>query len=299
MTAVKKKCRNCRINSIVDTIFIESQCVTRRFPDGFIECQMGPEDAEPCLKRQNILVRVLSSDDRFRSMNMNSLLAPISTICVCSIFMGCSQESLIFYPEILPPDYPFAFSEPFEEVTVPVEAATLNALLFKAPNAKGVILYFHGNAGSLRTWGDVAGDFTSRGYDILIPDYRGFGKSTGNISNEKQLLRRRSGRLSHVDENLAGKPDHRVRKIDRNGRCDLRCPIPETPDAHSGVALPEPRRSGIPSLPFPAPTDHLDVPEISAEKRPPDRRGCLSRLSFPRHKGRHHPFRSQRPDWRR
>ena len=121
-------------------------------------------------------------------MNMNNLLAPISAVCLCSIFMGCSQESLIFYPEILPPDYPFAFSEPFEEVTVPVEAATLNALLFKAPNPKGVVLYFHGNAGSLRTWGAVAGDFTSRGYDILIPDYRGFGKSTGNISNEKQLL---------------------------------------------------------------------------------------------------------------
>jgi alpha-beta hydrolase superfamily lysophospholipase len=121
-------------------------------------------------------------------MNMNNLLAPISAVCLCSIFMGCSQESLIFYPEILPPDYPFAFSEPFEEVTVPVEAATLNALLFKAPNPKGVVLYFHGNAGSLRTWGDVARDFTSRGYDILIPDYRGFGKSTGNISNEKQLL---------------------------------------------------------------------------------------------------------------
>jgi uncharacterized protein len=121
-------------------------------------------------------------------MNMNNLLAPISTICVCSIFMGCSQESLIFYPEILPPDYSFAFSEPFEEVTVPVEAATLNSLLFKAPTPKGVVLYLHGNAGSLRTWGAVAGDFTSRGYDILIPDYRGFGKSTGNIANEKQLL---------------------------------------------------------------------------------------------------------------
>jgi len=126
---------------------------------------------------------------------MKNLLAPIGTICVCSLFIGCSQEGLIFYPEVLPPDYRFAFSQPFEEVNVPVEAATLNALLFKAKNkgtdfksVPGVVLYLHGNAGSLRSWGDVAGDFTSRGYDILIPDYRGFGKSTGNIANEKQLL---------------------------------------------------------------------------------------------------------------
>jgi hypothetical protein len=121
-------------------------------------------------------------------MDMKNLLTPLSAICACSLFIGCSQESLIFYPETLPRDYPFAFSEPFEEVTVPVEAATLNALLFRVHNAKGIVLYLHGNAGNLSSWGAVAGDFTSRGYDILIPDYRGFGKSTGNITSEKQLL---------------------------------------------------------------------------------------------------------------
>ncbi len=119
---------------------------------------------------------------------MRNLLAPISAIWICTLFIGCSQESLIFYPEILPPDYHFSFSATFEELTVPVEAATLNALLFKAQNSQGVVLYLHGNAESLRTWGAVAGEFTSRGYDILIPDYRGFGKSTGKITNEKLLL---------------------------------------------------------------------------------------------------------------
>ena len=121
-------------------------------------------------------------------MKIKNLLTPICCSCLFTLIVGCSQENLIFFPEILPPDYRYTFSEPFEEATVPVEGATLNAFLFKAANAKGVILYFHGNAGSLRTWGDVARDFTSRGYDILIPDYRGFGKSTGNIANEKQLL---------------------------------------------------------------------------------------------------------------
>jgi uncharacterized protein len=121
-------------------------------------------------------------------MNVKTLLASISTICICSIFIGCSQESLIFYPETLPPDYSFVFPEPFEEVTVPVKGATLHALMFRVRNSKGVILYLHGNAGSLSSWGAVATEFTSRGYDILIPDYRGYGKSTGKITSEKQLL---------------------------------------------------------------------------------------------------------------
>jgi len=121
-------------------------------------------------------------------MPMKKSLAPLFFSCFFTLLTGCTQESLIFYPEILPPDYRFSFSAPFAEATVPVTGATLNTVLFKAPSAKGVILYFHGNAGSLRTWGEVAGEFTSRGYDILIPDYRGFGKSTGTIANEKQML---------------------------------------------------------------------------------------------------------------
>lgn len=126
---------------------------------------------------------------------MKNLMAPIGTLCVCTLFIGCTQESLLFFPETLQKDYRFAFSEPFEELEIPVEGATLNALRFKArhrggnsQSARGVVLYLHGNAGSLRSWGGVAGDFTSRGYDILIPDYRGFGKSTGKIVSERQLF---------------------------------------------------------------------------------------------------------------
>jgi hypothetical protein len=50
MMAIKKRCRNCLINSIVYTLFIKSPCVTRSFPDGFIECRMGPDDAERLLE---------------------------------------------------------------------------------------------------------------------------------------------------------------------------------------------------------------------------------------------------------
>ena len=42
-----------------------------------------------------------------------------------------------------------------------------------------MVIYFHGNADNLQRWGNFQSDFTSRGYDILMPDFRGFGKSTG------------------------------------------------------------------------------------------------------------------------
>lgn len=103
-------------------------------------------------------------------------------------FMYFKQENMIFAPEALPPDFKFAFQERFEELNWPVDGARINALHFRAAKPKGIVLYFHGNAGSLKSWGDVATDFTRRGYDIVLPDYRGFGKSTGQIKNEKMLL---------------------------------------------------------------------------------------------------------------
>jgi hypothetical protein len=103
-------------------------------------------------------------------------------------FMYFKQENMIFAPEKLPPDFKFTFQERFEELEWPAAGARIHALHFKTDRPKGVVLYFHGNAGSLRSWGEVAADFTGRGYDVVIPDYRGFGKSTGQIKSEKMLL---------------------------------------------------------------------------------------------------------------
>ncbi len=98
------------------------------------------------------------------------------------------QEKLIFYPEKLSDKYHFNFEDDFEELSIKTEDGnTISALHFKVENPKGIIYYHHGNAGSLEGWGNRAVDFTSRGYEVLMYDYRGFGKSTGSIKNEKML----------------------------------------------------------------------------------------------------------------
>ena len=105
-------------------------------------------------------------------------------ICAALYFL---QERLIFYPEVLAPDFTFTFPGRFEEIALPSDGAGISALYFKADHPKGVVLYFHGNAGSLRSWGTVAHTFVERGYDVLMPDYRGYGKSSGHIASEQML----------------------------------------------------------------------------------------------------------------
>jgi pimeloyl-ACP methyl ester carboxylesterase len=91
------------------------------------------------------------------------------------------QDRFVFQAKSLPGNYTFTFDQPFEEYFITTGSGdTLNALLFRTTQpAKGLILYFHGNADNLQRWGNYAVDFTSLGYDILLLDYRGYGKSTG------------------------------------------------------------------------------------------------------------------------
>ncbi len=100
-----------------------------------------------------------------------------------------NQGEMIFRANKLPKDYKFEFNQDFEELNIPsFDAKIQSGLLFKTQNPKGLVFYLHGNAGSLDTWGSIAKNYTDLGYDIFILDYRGFGKSEGEIENQDQVF---------------------------------------------------------------------------------------------------------------
>ena len=121
----------------------------------------------------------------FRKVLLYVVLIYISLIAIAMLF----QEKLLFRNTKLAMDYSYQFKEDFEEMWFEPEAnVKINALYFKTDSTrrKGLIVYFHGNADDLRRWGKHALDFTKNDYDILMIDYRQFGKSTGELS-EKAL----------------------------------------------------------------------------------------------------------------
>ncbi|WP_373496932.1 alpha/beta hydrolase [Aquiflexum sp.] len=109
-------------------------------------------------------------------------------IIVCVAFYYF-QEKLIFFPETLEKNHQFDFGQKFEERNFETaDGKLLNGLLFKADSTKGLIFYLHGNAGSINGWGYVAEAYTELDYDVFILDYRGYGKSEGKITSQKQLF---------------------------------------------------------------------------------------------------------------
>lgn len=98
------------------------------------------------------------------------------------------QDLIIFQKIPLEKNYAFQFDGPFEEYFIPVpnedgSSDTLNGLWFRTDSAKrGLILYFHGNRGNLQRWGRYARELTRFRFDVVVIDYRGYGKSTGQPS---------------------------------------------------------------------------------------------------------------------
>lgn len=107
-------------------------------------------------------------------------------VCVLMYFF---QEKILFHPPKLEANFKFTYENRFEELNIlAADGKKLNGLLFKADSSKGLIFYLHGNGGALNTWGTAAKNYLKMGYDMFILDYRGYGKSEGEIESEEQFF---------------------------------------------------------------------------------------------------------------
>lgn len=130
--------------------------------------------------------------------------------CLIGIALYYGQDALLLHPQAVDRQVKYDFGQPYAEVNLPYDKTTnLNIIEFKAtaqPNfkagadsgsqanstsnapdslARGVVLYFHGNKHNIGRYAPYAKDFTSKGYEVWMLDYPGFGKSTGPLSEQK------------------------------------------------------------------------------------------------------------------
>jgi len=112
---------------------------------------------------------------------LNILLIIFAIYVAISILLYYLQEFFLFKPEKLPAEFQFAYkNQVVDEYNLEArDGAIINGLHFKTQNPKGVVLYLKGNSKSIKGWGKFAVDFTRHQYDVIMVDYRGFGKSTG------------------------------------------------------------------------------------------------------------------------
>jgi len=116
----------------------------------------------------------------------NVIIALLLLYILSNVAVYFLQERLLFKPEKLPEDFQFKYrNQDIDEYNIEVKpGVNINAVHFKIEDPKGVLLYLKGNTGSIKGWGKFAIDFTRLGFDVVMVDYRGFGKSTGRRTEE-------------------------------------------------------------------------------------------------------------------
>lgn len=113
------------------------------------------------------------------------------------------QEKFMFFPKVLDKEFVFQFSGTFQEKSLQIGNDNIHGLLFTVKDSRGVILYLHGNAGAMDTWGDVAAELAAKtSYDVWMVDYPGYGKSTGKIRSQEQLLEMTRSLVAEVRKTL-------------------------------------------------------------------------------------------------
>ncbi len=105
------------------------------------------------------------------------------SVIVVTMLAGCI-ERMFFYPDSATYTTPAQLGVRAEDVQiVTADGSRLHGWFLPAVgNAKGSVLHLHGNAANVSNHLPLVSWLPARGYNVLMVDYRGFGRSEGKPS---------------------------------------------------------------------------------------------------------------------
>jgi pimeloyl-ACP methyl ester carboxylesterase len=116
------------------------------------------------------------------------VLAAVGAVYTAAIgWLWLRQERLLFEPTALPDDFVLTTEPDVHESWIEVPGARLSAAQLRLPDSRGVVFFLHGNSGNLTDCLTELAAFREVNFDVVMFDYRGYGKSTGCIASEQQL----------------------------------------------------------------------------------------------------------------
>jgi fermentation-respiration switch protein FrsA (DUF1100 family) len=117
------------------------------------------------------------------------VLVPVTVYLAFLFYLYLSQSHMLYFPVRQVSRSPAAVGLDYEEVAlVTADGLTLSAWFVPAEQRRGVLLFCHGNAGNISHRLDSIRIFHQIGLDVLIFDYRGYGQSDGNPSEQGTYL---------------------------------------------------------------------------------------------------------------
>lgn len=139
---------------------------------------------------------------------MNWLLIIVVLYVAMSLFLWWREPSMIYYPSRLIDLTPDTLGLAYKEVTLTAsDGIKINGWhLPSATSNAPTLLFFHGNAGNISDRGEKLTVFHRLNANVLIIDYRGYGRSEG-IPNELGTYRDALAAYDYLTKTLKQAPN--------------------------------------------------------------------------------------------
>jgi fermentation-respiration switch protein FrsA (DUF1100 family) len=120
---------------------------------------------------------------------MRMLLLVIASLAVCYLlllaYVYVKQGEMLYFPAREIEATPYNIGLDYQDLTLRTkDGVDISAWYIPAEDARGFLLFCHGNAGNISHRLDSIRIFHSLGLSVLIFDYRGYGKSRGSPDEE-------------------------------------------------------------------------------------------------------------------
>lgn len=127
-----------------------------------------------------------------RRFMLSLLLIVVIALPVGFFLLRRFERAAAFHPERGALGGSWTVPSGAEEIWFPTaDGLRLHGWFFRAQEASraGAIIYFHGNGGNISYLEWLGRRFSSRGFDVLLFDYRGYGRSGGDVDGESGLYK--------------------------------------------------------------------------------------------------------------
>ncbi len=122
-------------------------------------------------------------------MLLNSFIALIAVYLAFVLLVYFNQSHLVYFPEKQLGNTPKDVGLDYMPVNIATgDGETLHGWWVPVSDAKGTVLFFHGNAGNISHRINYLTMFKRLGYNTLLFDYRGYGRSSGTPSESGTYL---------------------------------------------------------------------------------------------------------------
>ncbi len=146
------------------------------------------------------------------AMGILKLLLPVFGVLLLFYIGFCAmiyvnQSRYIYYPARGHDTTPRYHGYAYQDITYTTEdGASISAWYIPVPEARGTVLFCHGNAGNISHRMDTIEILNKLGLNVFLFDYRGYGKSKGTPT-EKGTYKDAGGAWKYLVEELEINPE--------------------------------------------------------------------------------------------